>query len=114
MPSALRSVVKVIRGETDLERHRRRMRIDGSVTLRILGPVLTVTLFATFVATMVQVYGHNWKLTNNVVPMLSVVVGLILVFRNGDLEHPMIATTRGAKIMARLCPTYATSHVSSG
>ncbi|KAJ1310336.1 hypothetical protein OPQ81_007075 [Rhizoctonia solani] len=58
-------------------------RIDGSVTLRIVGPVLTVTLFATFVATMVQVYGHNWRLTNNVVPLLSVVVGLILVFRNG-------------------------------
>ncbi|KEP55579.1 bestrophin protein [Rhizoctonia solani 123E] len=91
--TALRSISKLLRGETDLERHRRRMRyytwlvdvlrIDGSVTLRILGPVLTVTLFATFVATMVQVYGHNWKLTNNVVPLLSVVVGLILVFRNG-------------------------------
>ncbi|KAF8758835.1 Bestrophin, RFP-TM, chloride channel [Rhizoctonia solani] len=81
--TALRSISKILRGETDLERHRRRMRIDGSVTLRILGPVLTVTLFATFVATMVQVYGHNWKLTNNVVPLLSVVVGLILVFRNG-------------------------------
>ncbi|KAL5636060.1 hypothetical protein ACGC1H_004770 [Rhizoctonia solani] len=89
--TALRSISKLLRGETDLERHRRRMRyytwlvdvlrIDGSVTLRILGPVLTVTLFATFVATMVQVYGHNWKLTNNVVPLLSVVVGLILVFR---------------------------------
>ncbi|ELU44632.1 Bestrophin domain-containing protein [Rhizoctonia solani AG-1 IA] len=88
--TALRSISKILRGETDLERHRRRIyytwlvdviRIDGSVTLRILGPVLTVTLFATFVATMVQVYGHNWKLTNNVVPLLSVVVGLILVFR---------------------------------
>ncbi|CAE6507954.1 unnamed protein product [Rhizoctonia solani] len=120
--AALRSISKLLRGETDLERHRRRMRyytwlvdvfridgsvtlrilgpvltvtlfatfvatmvqvIDGSVTLRILGPVLTVTLFATFVATMVQVHGHNWRLTNNVVPLLSVVVGLILVFRNG-------------------------------
>ncbi|KAH7340324.1 Bestrophin, RFP-TM, chloride channel-domain-containing protein [Rhizoctonia solani] len=91
--AALRSISKLLRGETDLERHRRRMRyytwlvdvlrIDGSVTLRILGPVLTVTLFATFVATMVQVHGHNWKLTNNVVPLLSVVVGLILVFRYG-------------------------------
>ncbi|CEL52360.1 UPF0187 protein [Rhizoctonia solani AG-1 IB] len=91
--TALRSISKILRGETDLERHRRRMRyytwlvdvfrIDGSVTLRILGPVLTVTLFATFVATMVQLYGHNWRLTNNVVPLLSVVVGLILVFRNG-------------------------------
>ncbi|KAG9099301.1 hypothetical protein FS749_001560 [Ceratobasidium sp. UAMH 11750] len=28
-------------------------------------------------------YKHEWKLTNNVVPLLSVVVGLILVFRNG-------------------------------
>ncbi|KAF8610823.1 UPF0187-domain-containing protein [Ceratobasidium sp. AG-I] len=93
MPSALKSMRKFIEGGPDLERHRRRMRyytwlvdvfrLDGSVTLRILGPVLTVTLFASFVATMVQVYGHNWKLTNNVVPLLSVVVGLILVFRNG-------------------------------
>ncbi|CAE6515561.1 unnamed protein product [Rhizoctonia solani] len=91
--AALGSISKLLRGETDLERHRRRMRyytwlvdvvrIEGSVTMRILGPVLTVTLFATWVATMVQVYGHNWKLPNNVVPLLSVVVGLILVFRNG-------------------------------
>jgi putative membrane protein len=30
-----------------------------------------------------QIYGHDLRLTNNVVPLLSVVVGLLLVFRNG-------------------------------
>ncbi|QRW00249.1 bestrophin protein [Ceratobasidium sp. AG-Ba] len=89
--SALKSVAKIIKGGPDLEHHRRRMRyytwlvdvfrLDGSVTARIIGPVLTVTLWATFVAVMVMVYGHQWRLTNNVVPLLSVVVGLILVFR---------------------------------
>ncbi|KAG8681710.1 hypothetical protein FRC08_015468 [Ceratobasidium sp. 394] len=91
--SALTSVAKIIRNGPDIEKHRRRMRyytwlvdvfrLDGSVMSRIIGPVLTVTLFATFVAVMVQQYKHEWKLTNNVVPLLSVVVGLILVFRNG-------------------------------
>jgi hypothetical protein len=46
----------------------------------ITGPVLTVTIFAVIIA-----YLHDKdpriNLTNNVVPLLSVVVGLILVFR---------------------------------
>ncbi len=46
----------------------------------ITGPVLTVTIFALIIA-----YLHDKdpriNLTNNVVPLLSVVVGLILVFR---------------------------------
>ncbi|KAJ7343674.1 Bestrophin, RFP-TM, chloride channel-domain-containing protein [Mycena albidolilacea] len=57
-------------------------RIKGSVISRIFGPVLTVTLFASAVAYANQ-KGHAWSLTNSVVPLLSVVVGLILVFRNG-------------------------------
>ncbi|KAG7452710.1 uncharacterized protein BT62DRAFT_983661 [Guyanagaster necrorhizus] len=50
-----------------------------SVIPRIWGPVLTVTIFATFVA-YAHTKGHQVQLTNSVVPLLSVVVGLILVF----------------------------------
>ncbi|KZT44138.1 UPF0187-domain-containing protein [Sistotremastrum suecicum HHB10207 ss-3] len=57
------------------------LRIEGSILGRIIGPVLTVTVFASLVA-----YAHHLKypvtLTNSVVPLLAVVVGLILVFRN--------------------------------
>ncbi|KAF8311239.1 UPF0187-domain-containing protein [Clavulina sp. PMI_390] len=59
------------------------VRIKGSVTLHILGPVLTCTLFATAVAVAHIIYDYHIHLTNQVVPLLSVVVGLILVFRNG-------------------------------
>ncbi|CAG7846067.1 SubName: Full=Uncharacterized protein {ECO:0000313/EMBL:CCA66866.1} [Serendipita indica DSM 11827] len=47
----------------------------------IAGPVLTVTIFASIVAYL-DAQGKAISLTNNVVPLLSVVVGLILVFRN--------------------------------
>lgn len=57
------------------------MAIDIFQIIRpITGPVLTVTIFALIIA-----YLHDRdpriNLTNNVVPLLSVVVGLILVFR---------------------------------
>ncbi|KAF7338456.1 hypothetical protein MVEN_02071600 [Mycena venus] len=55
-------------------------RIKGSVIARIFGPVLTVTLFATAVA-YANHRGYTVSLTNSIVPLLSVVVGLILVFR---------------------------------
>ncbi|KAI0702319.1 Bestrophin, RFP-TM, chloride channel-domain-containing protein [Cytidiella melzeri] len=58
------------------------LRLQGSIFPKILGPVLTVTLFATLVAYL-QEKGFNVALPNSVVPLLSVVVGLILVFRNG-------------------------------
>ncbi|KAJ7582805.1 Bestrophin, RFP-TM, chloride channel-domain-containing protein [Mycena floridula] len=57
-------------------------RVKNSIIYRIFYPVLTVTLFATLVS-VANDKGHNIKLTNSVVPLLSVVVGLILVFRNG-------------------------------
>ncbi|KIO20221.1 hypothetical protein M407DRAFT_81841 [Tulasnella calospora MUT 4182] len=59
------------------------LRIEGSIIRRIVGPVLTVTLFAGSVVVCSEVYGYHLNLSNNVVPLLSVVVGLILVFRNG-------------------------------
>ncbi|CAK5279578.1 unnamed protein product [Mycena citricolor] len=49
---------------------------------RIFGPVLTVTLFATGIA-YASHHGYVLFATNSIVPLLSVVVGLILVFRNG-------------------------------
>lgn len=67
---------------------------------RIIGPVLTVTIFASIIAYLWD-KGYNVALPNSVVPLLSVVVclvfrlfeirrvlrlsqvGLILVFRNG-------------------------------
>ncbi|KAI0831798.1 UPF0187-domain-containing protein [Trametes gibbosa] len=56
------------------------LRLKGSVVPRIVGPVLTVTLFAVGAA-YVWDQGVDISLTNSVVPLLSVVVGLILVFR---------------------------------
>jgi len=58
------------------------LRINGSIISHILGPVLTVTIFAAVIAYLWQI-GRPVILTNSVVPLLSVVVGLILVFRNG-------------------------------
>nr|VWO99095.1 Uncharacterized protein [Ganoderma boninense] len=58
---------------------RQRLR---KIVPRIVGPVLTVTIFATLAA-YAGSHGYDISLTNSVVPLLSVVVGLILVFRNG-------------------------------
>ncbi|KAI0003333.1 Bestrophin, RFP-TM, chloride channel-domain-containing protein [Russula compacta] len=58
------------------------LRLKNSIVGRILGPVLTVT---TFSAATVYAYGKGKSLTmtNSVTPLLAVVVGLLLVFRNG-------------------------------
>ncbi|KZT03398.1 UPF0187-domain-containing protein [Laetiporus sulphureus 93-53] len=58
------------------------LRVKGSIVPRIIGPVLTVTIFASLAAYLWD-RGTDVALTNQVVPLLSVVVGLILVFRNG-------------------------------
>ncbi|THH09237.1 hypothetical protein EW146_g8737 [Bondarzewia mesenterica] len=57
-------------------------RIKNSIIGRVFGPVLTVTIFAVAVAYAAS-KGRNVTLTNSVTPLLAVVVGLILVFRNG-------------------------------
>ncbi|ESK92995.1 hypothetical protein Moror_8898 [Moniliophthora roreri MCA 2997] len=59
------------------------LRIKGSIIPRIAWPVLTNTIFSTLVA-YAWSQGYRIVLTNSVVPLLSVVVGLILVFRNGS------------------------------
>ncbi|KAJ2917587.1 hypothetical protein MD484_g2775, partial [Candolleomyces efflorescens] len=56
-------------------------RIKGSIIMRILGPVFTVTCFAAAIA-YADSRGYTVVWTNSIVPLLSVVVGLILVFRN--------------------------------
>ncbi|KAI0060827.1 UPF0187-domain-containing protein [Artomyces pyxidatus] len=58
------------------------LRVKHSIVPRIIGPVFTMTIFSALVA-------YGWSLgkpvtlTNSVTPLLAVVVGLILVFRNG-------------------------------
>ncbi|KAF9036757.1 Bestrophin, RFP-TM, chloride channel-domain-containing protein [Panaeolus papilionaceus] len=58
------------------------LRLKGSIISRILGPVLTVTLWAALVC-YAKTHGYEIISANSIVPLLSVVVGLILVFRNG-------------------------------
>lgn len=53
----------------------------------VLGPVLTVTLFSAGVAAASLWWDKEVGLTNNVVPLLSVVVGLLLVFRSVNHIH---------------------------
>ncbi|TFY74310.1 hypothetical protein EWM64_g9702, partial [Hericium alpestre] len=57
-------------------------RIKNSIIYRISGPVLTLTLIAVAVA-YAWSQGKSLNLTNSITPLLGVVVGLILVFRNG-------------------------------
>ncbi|BGP45556.1 hypothetical protein JCM10450v2_001375 [Rhodotorula kratochvilovae] len=59
-------------------------RIRGSAVSRSWQSCSLFTLWATLVAIADLQYGHNLGLTNNVTPLLSVVVGLLLVFRNGS------------------------------
>ncbi|KAF8497152.1 Bestrophin, RFP-TM, chloride channel-domain-containing protein [Russula emetica] len=58
------------------------LRLKNSIVGYIIGPVLTVTVFSAGV-----VYAHDKgksvTLANSVTPLLAIVVGLILVFRNG-------------------------------
>ncbi|KAF7304691.1 hypothetical protein MKEN_01183200 [Mycena kentingensis (nom. inval.)] len=82
-------ILPILRPSAIKRRHLRKyswlpdvFRIKGSIIPRIFGPVLTVTLFSSAVA-FADSKGHTIALTNTIVPMLSVVVGLILVFRNG-------------------------------
>ncbi|TDL27602.1 UPF0187-domain-containing protein [Rickenella mellea] len=58
------------------------LRIEGSIATKIVGPVLTITIIAAAVAYAFS-KGKNVTLSNTVTPLLAVVVGLILVFRNG-------------------------------
>ncbi|MBW0498017.1 hypothetical protein O181_037732 [Austropuccinia psidii MF-1] len=57
-------------------------RIKGSTIPRAWKAVIIFTIWATIVAVADFVYERALRLSNSVVPLLSVVVGLMLVFRN--------------------------------
>ncbi|GAA5979649.1 hypothetical protein JCM10908_002999 [Rhodotorula pacifica] len=59
-------------------------RVRGSAIGRIWKSILGFTVWASLIAVLDLVYGRRIALTNNVTPLLSVVVGLLLVFRNGS------------------------------
>lgn len=56
-------------------------RLKGSIVTRIIGPVLTITMFSALVV-YASSKGYRMVKTSGIVPLLSVVVGLLLVFRN--------------------------------
>ncbi|POY76045.1 hypothetical protein BMF94_0768 [Rhodotorula taiwanensis] len=60
------------------------LRIRGSALGRIWHSILGFTLWASLVAVLDLIYARKITLTNNVTPLLSVVVGLLLVFRNNS------------------------------
>ncbi|GAA5995701.1 hypothetical protein JCM5350_007125 [Sporobolomyces pararoseus] len=60
------------------------IRFRGSTVPRVWKAVTLVTLWSCVVAAGDLVYGKHLGLTNSVTPMLSIVVGLLLVFRNGS------------------------------
>ncbi|KLT44479.1 UPF0187-domain-containing protein [Cutaneotrichosporon oleaginosum] len=60
------------------------MVYSSSILPVVLRPVIFFTAWSAVVAVASIVYGKDLALTNNVVPLLSVVVGLLLVFRNSS------------------------------
>ncbi|KAI9446829.1 Bestrophin, RFP-TM, chloride channel-domain-containing protein [Lactarius indigo] len=79
------------------------LRLKNSIVNHIIGPVLTVSLFS---AGVVYAYEKDQPvtLTNSVTPLLSVVVGLILVFRQHlcpGMEHLMTAIMKAGNLSAR-------------
>ena len=56
-------------------------KLQASTIPRVFLPVLVITIWATFIAFASLVLEGHLGLTNNVVPLLSVVVALLLVFR---------------------------------
>ncbi|RXK40064.1 hypothetical protein M231_02704 [Tremella mesenterica] len=61
--------------------------VQGSIIPTVIGPVLSVTLFSAGVAAAALVYGKEVGLTNNVVPLLSVVVALLLGHNSSAYER---------------------------
>ncbi|GAA5873520.1 hypothetical protein JCM16303_001153 [Sporobolomyces ruberrimus] len=60
------------------------IRFRGSTFPRVWRAVTICTLWSVLVAVGDLTYGQNLGLTNSVTPMLSIVVGLLLVFRNSS------------------------------
>ncbi|KAG6376097.1 Bestrophin, RFP-TM, chloride channel-domain-containing protein [Boletus reticuloceps] len=62
--------------------HCHAFNVDLQIIPHIFGPVFTVTIFSVIVA-YAGSQGKGIELSNSIIPLLSVVVGLVLVFRNG-------------------------------
>lgn len=95
------------------------IRVRGSCLPRITSSVLGITLWATLIYTADHFFGRRWNTSSAIVGPLSVVVGLLLVFRNSasynrwDEARKLWATsTADAHSLARF--TWVNTHVRSG
>lgn len=59
---------------------------NASLLRTIFCPLLAVTAYASIVAGLDLVLDWRWELTNQITPLLSVLLGLLLVFRQGPFE----------------------------
>ncbi|GAA5907301.1 hypothetical protein JCM8208_007148 [Rhodotorula glutinis] len=93
LPNAFSSLSQLAQAEEDDAKRIRPSRIGwwrdvwrvrGSTIPRSFQSCSIFTLWAVAVAVIDLSYGRTLSLTNNVTPLLSVVVGLLLVFRNGS------------------------------
>ncbi|GAA5929090.1 hypothetical protein JCM3775_006733 [Rhodotorula graminis] len=93
LPNAFSSLSQLAQAEEDDAKRIRPSRIGwwrdvwrvrGSTISHSWQSCSIFTLWATAVAIVDLSYGRTLSLTNNVTPLLSVVVGLLLVFRNGS------------------------------
>ncbi len=60
------------------------IRVRGSVLRRIWVSVLCITLYAAAIALADIHYGMRWQMSNSIIAPLSVVLGLLIVFRNNS------------------------------
>ncbi|KIY51072.1 UPF0187-domain-containing protein [Fistulina hepatica ATCC 64428] len=86
MKGSLGSIIPNLKAPRIKRKHLRKyswlpdfFRIKNTIIPRIVGPVLTFTIFSGLVS-FAWTRGIQYQLTNSVVPLLSVVVGLALVF----------------------------------
>lgn len=59
-------------------------RLQGSTVGSVWRSVLLITLWSTLIAVLDLEFGYRLALTNSITPLLSIVLGLLLVFRNGS------------------------------
>lgn len=92
IPEPFSALAQLLKAEEDDSRNRIRVsklgwwvdvrRVKGSTVPRVWRAVVAFTLWSSIIAISEFVYGKRLGLSNNVTPLLSVVVGLLLVFRN--------------------------------
>ncbi|KAH9819454.1 Bestrophin, RFP-TM, chloride channel-domain-containing protein [Melampsora americana] len=82
MLDSLRALALAEESNADRLKLRGKVAWFGDTVVNVWKAVIIVTVWATVVAVADFVYGRDLNLSNQVVPLLSVVVGLMLVFRN--------------------------------